>query len=426
MRLCKFRSHPQQRMLYRSNSPTLQPRTSRRKRKAKVDEQSLTEDERERRRYQKELRELALKLKSSGEQYKPQKHKRKVFVDQGAGKAGWPKKKGERNKRGVVVMPIFWEERTEEKASIITAVDEVEAILTDMGVKFSRDDNNKYMPGERMKHWEEIGIPLRIEIGPKDAKTGSCVVARSGEPGTVAQKTTVKKAVTKYDAKKDAANPAAKAAPKTVTEHCSSAKDGGSGEDDASDDSEAGDAEDGTAAAAGTDAEASQKMSRRAAKELELKERAAKKEARDGKDSAETKAAKKKLAKAEYQAEKKRKAEAEAEAELELEDERPVAEDAGGGSGGGEPSGEPSSMVQGAAKKLAGGDEMDDFDIEVEPEEDVLTMDKKERLSLQKKRLKMQRKMAKKGENGTTDADIVPDWNFHSEAKPKAVKTVVF
>ena len=53
----------------------------------------------------------------------------------------------------VVVMPIFWEERGEEKASVLEAVERVEKVLADAGAKSSIDTNNKYMPGQRMKYW---------------------------------------------------------------------------------------------------------------------------------------------------------------------------------------------------------------------------------------------------------------------------------
>jgi hypothetical protein len=38
---------------------------------------------------------------------------------------------------------------------------------------------------------EELGVPVRVEIGPQDVVRGSCVVAKAGEAGTVAQKTSV-------------------------------------------------------------------------------------------------------------------------------------------------------------------------------------------------------------------------------------------
>ncbi len=38
---------------------------------------------------------------------------------------------------------------------------------------------------------ETAGVKLRVELGPKEAQAGTAVIARAGEPGTVAQKTTV-------------------------------------------------------------------------------------------------------------------------------------------------------------------------------------------------------------------------------------------
>ena len=46
-----------------------------------------------------------------------------------------------------------------------------------------------------------MGVPVRIEIGPQDVAKGNCVVARAnGEPGTVAEKSTMKmsKALVKH------------------------------------------------------------------------------------------------------------------------------------------------------------------------------------------------------------------------------------
>lgn len=60
---------------------------------------------------------MALKLKSEGKEYKPQKYKRKLYVDKGAGKVRREKKKEKtalKTAIRVVVLPIFWEERTEE------------------------------------------------------------------------------------------------------------------------------------------------------------------------------------------------------------------------------------------------------------------------------------------------------------------------
>ncbi len=79
--------------------------------------------------------------------------------------------------------------------AVLAAAKKVEELLATLAVRVVVDDNNNYKPGPRMKHWEERGVPVRVEIGPQDVAKGSCVVARSmpgDEPGTVAQKTTVK------------------------------------------------------------------------------------------------------------------------------------------------------------------------------------------------------------------------------------------
>jgi hypothetical protein len=39
---------------------------------------------------------------------------------------------------------------------------------------------------------EEKGVKVRLELGPKDADRSTCVLARAGTPGQVAQKTKVK------------------------------------------------------------------------------------------------------------------------------------------------------------------------------------------------------------------------------------------
>ncbi|GAX80715.1 hypothetical protein CEUSTIGMA_g8150.t1 [Chlamydomonas eustigma] len=130
-----------------------------------------------------------------GKSYKPQKYKRKLFVAEGAGKTRRERKKEKNAQKSairVVVLPIFWEERTDEMKSVLEAAKKVEGLLSTLGVRVVVDDNNKFKPGPRMKHWEELGVPVRVEVGPQDVAKGSCVVAKAGEPGTVAQKTTVK------------------------------------------------------------------------------------------------------------------------------------------------------------------------------------------------------------------------------------------
>ena len=50
--------------------------------------------------------------------------------------------------------------------------------LSRAGVRVHCDDRENYSPGWKFSHWELKGVPLRLEVGPRDLESGSCVVAR--------------------------------------------------------------------------------------------------------------------------------------------------------------------------------------------------------------------------------------------------------
>ena len=37
-----------------------------------------------------------------------------------------------------------------------------------LGVRVNVDDRDNYNPGWKYNHWELKGVPLRVELGPKD------------------------------------------------------------------------------------------------------------------------------------------------------------------------------------------------------------------------------------------------------------------
>jgi prolyl-tRNA synthetase len=45
------------------------------------------------------------------------------------------------------------------------------------------DNDMKNMPGHRFAEWELRGVPVRVEIGPKDIEKNACVLARRDIPG---------------------------------------------------------------------------------------------------------------------------------------------------------------------------------------------------------------------------------------------------
>ncbi len=75
----------------------------------------------------------------------------------------------------VVVIPIFRDEGGKKSVSeyISPVLDE----LRDQGVRI-HEDWRKGSPGFKFNEWEMKGVPLRLEVGPKDVENGNAVLAR--------------------------------------------------------------------------------------------------------------------------------------------------------------------------------------------------------------------------------------------------------
>ena len=80
----------------------------------------------------------------------------------------------------VVVIPIY--KKDAEKSAVLGAVEKIETVLED-SVRLKIDDRNEYSPGWKFNEWELKGVPLRIEIGPRDVAKGQVVLARRDQPG---------------------------------------------------------------------------------------------------------------------------------------------------------------------------------------------------------------------------------------------------
>jgi prolyl-tRNA synthetase len=75
----------------------------------------------------------------------------------------------------VVIVPIF---RTdEERASVINVADGLRRDLAAAGVRVRLDDRDQYRPGFKYAEWELKGVPVRVELGPRDVAAGRAVVA---------------------------------------------------------------------------------------------------------------------------------------------------------------------------------------------------------------------------------------------------------
>ncbi len=79
----------------------------------------------------------------------------------------------------VVIVPIFKSDT--EQSQVMEAVERVRKELSGFRVKV--DDRMEVTPGFKFNDWEMRGVPLRIEIGPKDVEKGSVALARRDLPG---------------------------------------------------------------------------------------------------------------------------------------------------------------------------------------------------------------------------------------------------
>src|SRR5205823_14504406 len=80
----------------------------------------------------------------------------------------------------VVIVPIF--KTDAERSRVLEAAARLSADWKDT-LRFKVDDREQYSPGYKFNEWELKGIPVRVEIGPKDIEKGTVGIARRDQPG---------------------------------------------------------------------------------------------------------------------------------------------------------------------------------------------------------------------------------------------------
>lgn len=80
----------------------------------------------------------------------------------------------------VVIVPIY--RKDDERSTVMEAIEKIEAILG-QDVRVKVDARDEYSPGWKFNEWELKGVPLRIEIGPRDIAKDQVVLARRDVPG---------------------------------------------------------------------------------------------------------------------------------------------------------------------------------------------------------------------------------------------------
>jgi len=80
----------------------------------------------------------------------------------------------------VVVVPIYRNDA--ERSVVMEAVQRMTAGWKGR-LRFKIDDRDNLTPGFKFNEWELKGVPIRVEIGPKDIEKGSVAIARRDQPG---------------------------------------------------------------------------------------------------------------------------------------------------------------------------------------------------------------------------------------------------
>ncbi len=76
----------------------------------------------------------------------------------------------------VVIVPIHY--KTEDIESVVGKVKDLAGRLKQAGLTVHIDDRDQYTPGWKFHDWELKGIPLRIEVGPRDVSGGGAMFVR--------------------------------------------------------------------------------------------------------------------------------------------------------------------------------------------------------------------------------------------------------
>src|SRR6266403_401564 len=81
----------------------------------------------------------------------------------------------------VVSVPLFRSDA--ERVTVLEAAGRVKTQLVAGGLRVKLDERDGVTPGFKFNDWEMRGVPLRVEIGPRDVETRSVVLARRDTPG---------------------------------------------------------------------------------------------------------------------------------------------------------------------------------------------------------------------------------------------------
>jgi len=73
----------------------------------------------------------------------------------------------------VVIIPIY--RNDDERGAVLVAADKAKAALAGNGIRVRIDDRDQHRPGFKFSEWELKGVPIRLEIGPRDVEADQVI-----------------------------------------------------------------------------------------------------------------------------------------------------------------------------------------------------------------------------------------------------------
>jgi len=80
-----------------------------------------------------------------------------------------------------VIVPIY--KTDEEKVGVLDAARKLNGELVKAGIRVKLDEREGQSAGWKFNDWEMRGVPVRVELGPKDVAKQAAVLARRDKPG---------------------------------------------------------------------------------------------------------------------------------------------------------------------------------------------------------------------------------------------------
>ena len=81
----------------------------------------------------------------------------------------------------LVIIPITIKKNPEASEKVLEKAKELVKSFEDSGIEIELDDREEYSPGFKFSDWELKGVPLRLELGPRDLENNSCIIVKRND-----------------------------------------------------------------------------------------------------------------------------------------------------------------------------------------------------------------------------------------------------